>query len=58
MEFTARRDWFCPLWRDGGRAEVMNRFFRQLARHFPRDDPLPWRSCGIRRVPSRPARPG
>jgi hypothetical protein len=31
------RDWFYPLWRDCGRAEVMNRFFRELARHFPRD---------------------
>jgi hypothetical protein len=32
------RDWFYPLWRDCGQAEVMNRFFRELARHFPRDD--------------------
>ena len=31
------RDWLYPLWRDCGRAEVMNRFFRELARHFPRD---------------------
>jgi len=31
------RDWFYPLWRDCGRAEVMNRFFLELARHFPRD---------------------
>ena len=31
------RDWFYPLWRDCGRAEVMNRFFRELSRHFPRD---------------------
>ena len=31
------RDWFYPLWRDCGQAEVMNRFFRELARHFPRD---------------------
>jgi hypothetical protein len=31
------RDWFYPLWRDCGRAEVMNRFFRELARHFPHD---------------------
>jgi len=31
------RDWFYPLWRECGRAEVMNRFFRELARHFPRD---------------------
>ena len=30
------RDWFYPLWRDCGRAEIMNRFFRELARHFPR----------------------
>jgi hypothetical protein len=31
------RDWFYPLWRDCGQAGVMNRFFRELARHFPRD---------------------
>ena len=31
------RDWFYPLWRDCGQAEVMDRFFRELARHFPRD---------------------
>ncbi len=31
------RDWFYPLWRDCGRAQVMNGFFRELARHFPRD---------------------
>jgi hypothetical protein len=31
------RDWFYPLWRDCGQAEVMNRFFGELARHFPRD---------------------
>jgi hypothetical protein len=31
------RDWFYPLWRDCGRAQVMNRFFRHLAAHFPRD---------------------
>jgi len=31
------RDWFYPLWRDCGQAQVMNRFFRELARHFPRD---------------------
>jgi hypothetical protein len=28
---------FYPLWRDCGQAEVMNRFIRELARHFPRD---------------------
>jgi hypothetical protein len=31
------RDWFYPLWRDCGQAAVMDRFFRQLAGHFPRD---------------------
>ena len=31
------RDWFYPLWRDCGQAQVMNRFFRDLAGHFPRD---------------------
>jgi hypothetical protein len=31
------RDWFFPLWRDCGRAAVMDRFFRLLAGHFPRD---------------------
>ena len=31
------RDWFYPLWRDCGQAQVMNRFFQELARHFPRD---------------------
>jgi hypothetical protein len=31
------RDWFYPLWRDCGQAAVMDRFFRQLAAHFPRD---------------------
>ena len=25
------RDWFYPLWRDGGQAAVMDRFFRLLA---------------------------
>jgi hypothetical protein len=29
------RDWFYPLWYHGGHAEVMNRFFRLLAEHFP-----------------------
>ena len=63
------RDWFYPLWRDCGRAEVMNRFFRELARHFPRDSggtypgrdelgrvrPLHQRCCGRRH--ERPGRP-
>ena len=31
------RDWFFPLWRDCGQAAVMDRFFRLLARDFPRD---------------------
>ena len=31
------RDWFYPLWRDCGQAEIMDRFFRQLAACFPRD---------------------
>ena len=31
------RDWFYPLWRDCGQAAVMDRFFRLLAEHFPRD---------------------
>jgi hypothetical protein len=29
------RDWFYPLWRDCGQAQVMVRFFRLLAQHFP-----------------------
>jgi hypothetical protein len=29
------RDWFFPLWRDHGGAEVMNRFFGLLASDFP-----------------------
>ena len=61
------RDWFYPLWRDYGRAEVMNRFFRELARHFPRDPAAP--TCGgrtgaststspaVQRPPTRAARP-
>jgi hypothetical protein len=32
------RDWFYPLWLDCGQAAVMDRFFRLLAEHFPRDD--------------------
>jgi hypothetical protein len=31
------RDWFYPLWRDCGQAQVMNRFFQELAEYFPRD---------------------
>jgi hypothetical protein len=31
------RDWFYPLWRECGQAAVMDRFFRLLAGHFPRD---------------------
>jgi hypothetical protein len=32
------RDWFYPLWQDSGQAQVMARFFRLLAQHFPTDD--------------------
>jgi hypothetical protein len=32
------RDWFYPLWRDCGQADVMARFFRLLALHFPTTD--------------------
>jgi hypothetical protein len=31
------RDWFYPLWRDHGHAEVMVKFFRLLAAHFPKN---------------------
>jgi hypothetical protein len=31
------RNWFYPLWRDCGQAAVMDRFFRELAQHFPRE---------------------
>jgi hypothetical protein len=31
------RDWFYPLWHECGQAAVMDRFFRLLAGHFPRD---------------------
>jgi hypothetical protein len=31
------RDWFYPLWHECGQAAVMDRFFRLLAEHFPRD---------------------
>jgi hypothetical protein len=30
------RDWFYPLWRDHGHAQVMVRFFQLLAQHFPK----------------------
>jgi hypothetical protein len=30
------RDWFFPLWRDRGGAQVMVRFFGLLAQHFPK----------------------
>ena len=30
------RDWFFPLWRDHGGAQVMVRFYRLLAQHFPK----------------------
>ena len=30
------RDWFYPLWRDHGRAQVMAKFFRLLAAHYPK----------------------
>jgi hypothetical protein len=29
------RDWFYPLWRDHGHAQVMVKFFQLLAEHFP-----------------------
>jgi hypothetical protein len=31
------RDFFFPLWRDHGHAQVMVRFFELLARHFPKE---------------------
>ena len=31
------RDWFYPLWRDYGHAQVMVRFFGLLEQHFPAD---------------------
>ncbi|HEX6739447.1 MAG TPA: discoidin domain-containing protein [Vicinamibacteria bacterium] len=31
------RDWFFPLWRDRGGAQVMVRFFGLLAQHFPKN---------------------
>lgn len=31
------KDWFYPLWRDHGHAEVMARFFQLLAQHFPKN---------------------
>jgi hypothetical protein len=31
------RDWFYPLWRDHGRAQVMVRFNQLLGQHFPSD---------------------
>jgi hypothetical protein len=31
------RDWFYPLWRDHGGAQVMVRFFKLLATHFPKN---------------------
>ncbi|HEY0711302.1 MAG TPA: hypothetical protein VGF45_01415, partial [Polyangia bacterium] len=30
------RDWFYPLWRDRGRTQLMVRFFRSLAQHYPK----------------------
>src|SRR5207247_518369 len=30
------RDWFYPLWKDHGGAQVMVRFFKLLATHFPK----------------------
>ncbi|WP_255992307.1 carbohydrate-binding protein [Chitinolyticbacter albus] len=29
------RDWFYPLWRDHGRAQVMAKYFQLLGQHFP-----------------------
>jgi hypothetical protein len=31
------RDWFYPLWRDHGHAQVMVRYFKLLSQHFPRN---------------------
>lgn len=31
------RDWFYPLWRDHGHAQVMVRFFKLLSMHFPKN---------------------
>jgi hypothetical protein len=31
------RDWFYPLWRDHGHAQVMVKFFKLLALHFPKN---------------------
>jgi hypothetical protein len=31
------RDWFYPLWRDHGHAQVMVKFFKLLATHFPKN---------------------
>src|SRR5262249_34855103 len=31
------RDWFFPLWRDHGHAQVMNRFFQLLSMYFPKN---------------------
>jgi hypothetical protein len=31
------RDWFYPLWRDHGHAQVMVRFFRLLSEHYPKN---------------------
>ncbi|MDQ3815766.1 MAG: basic secretory family protein [Armatimonadota bacterium] len=30
------RDWFYPLWRDHGHAQVMVKFFQLLAKHYPK----------------------
>jgi hypothetical protein len=32
------RDWFFPLWRDHGHAQVMVKFFKLLSLHFPKRD--------------------
>src|SRR5436189_2128353 len=29
------RDWFYPLWRDHGHAQVMVRYFKLVSQHFP-----------------------
>jgi hypothetical protein len=31
------RDWFYPLWRDHGHAQVMVRYFKLLSQHFPKN---------------------
>jgi hypothetical protein len=30
------RDWYFPMWRDHGKSELLNRFFKLLEMHFPK----------------------